>query len=350
VIDLAEKIVGVLAALLGLAGYVLIVGGAILWLRLSEVDLPPEVPVSLAAREELIVLGAEAVAVWLLLVSSLVGLAAWIVTGDPARRKFGYAEAAFALAMTLSTLLALSEHQYELLSLPGAAATIAVIGALAAWPSLEGVGAALLPALVGTAIAVVLALLGNGNDLAPAAGASGIFLVLVLGTPYLQEWRSKQEANQAAIAQLQQEGRDKEQALTPLLSALEQGGGRSRPKAVVWIGRVALGAVTLLLIGVVAVATQLDRDQNFHKALVSLANGDCLQGTYLVRGNEQVVIAQPNLTREDSRARIVAVPVKEVLEFQIYASRSEGEELARDEECKQSHDDRLVAPVPKEAE
>jgi hypothetical protein len=346
-LELVNKIIGVLAALFGLAGYVLLLGAAILWLRLNEADLPPEVPVSLAAREELIVLGAKAVAVWVLLAGTLVGLAAWIVTGDPDRRRFTLTEAAFAIAMTLATLLAFSEHRYELLSLPAFAAALAVIGALVVWPSLEAVVAALLPALAGTVMAAVLALLGNGNDLAPAVGASGIFLALVLSTPRIQEWRSKQEANQDAVDRLRREERSEEKALAPLLTALERGGGKPRPKSVVWIGRIAAGGISLLLIGVVAVATQLDRDQNFHKALISLANGHCVQGTYLTRGNEQVVIAQPDLIKgPDTRARLAVIPTKEILEFQIYAAPTAGENLDLDHACDET-DDRLVEPAAK---
>jgi hypothetical protein len=341
-LDSVNKMIGVLAALLGLAGYVLIIGSAILWLRLNEVNLPPEVPVALATREELIVLGAKAVAVWLALAAALVGLGTWIVTGDPERRQFGYGEATLALAMTLSTLLALSTNRFGLLVPPAAAAAIVVFGALYAWPSLEAVGAAVLPAIVGTTLAVALAAMNNGNDAASAVGATAIFVILTLATPSLQAWRSRQEANRVARAALEIEGRAQEKELAPLIAALG-GEGSTRLPVLVWVQRGMVVALVLVLIGAAAVASQLDRDENFHKALVSLTNGDCLIGTFVTRGTDQLVIAEAG--EESVHRRVTVIPTKEILEVQVYGSLIDGKELVRDEECG-SHDDQLVKPPP----
>jgi len=337
-------VIGVFAALLGLAGYVLVIGSAILWLRLEQADLPPEVPVALAGREELIVLGAEAVAVWLALAAAFVGLGAWIVTGDPERRKFGYGEAGLALAVTLSTLLAIGTDHTEMLALPILAGSIAVFGALYAWPSLEAVGAALLPAIVGTVLALALAAM-DSNDAATAVGATAIFVVLLLATPYLQAWRSRQEANQAARTRLELSGLAAEEKLAPLVAALAEE-GRPRPVILVWISRIAVVVLTLLLVGAAAVGSQLDQSKNFNTALVSLTNGDCLVGTYVTRGKDQLVIAEPNLGANDN-PRVTALPVKEVLEVQIYGSRGEGEALTRADECSGHMEERLVEPSEK---
>lgn len=345
-VELIEKVVGVLAALLGLAGYVLVIGSAVLWLRLDQADLPPEVPVALASREELIVLGAKAVAVWLALTASFAGLGAWIVTGDPERRRFGYGEAGLALTVTLSTLLAVGTDRTELLLFPAVAAGVAVVGALIAWPSLEAVGAALLPAIVGTVLALALAAL-DGNDAATAVGATAIFVVLLLATPYLQSSRSRQGANQAALARLQREGRDKQPSFAALVAALAEQ-SRPRPTALVWIERIAIVTITLLLIGAAAVASQLDHKENFNKALVSLTNGDCLVGTYVTRGKDLLVIAEPELPGPDN-PRVTALPMKEVLEVQIYGASTEGEILQLDDECKRNAEERMVEPAPKQA-
>jgi len=342
VLDSVSKVLGLLAALLGLAGYVIIIGSAILWLRLGEVHLPPEVPVALATREELIVLGAKAVAVWLALAAALVGLGTWIVTGDPERRRFGYGEASLALTMTLSTLLALATDRPGLLALPGSAAIIVVIGALVAWPSLEAVGAAVLPAFVGTTLAVALAAMDNGNDAATAIGATAIFVVLTLATPWLQTWRSREEANRAARVRLEIEDKADETRLAPLIAALG-GEGHPRPSLLAWVQRGAIAALILVLIGAAAVASQLDRDENFHKALVSLANGDCLVGTFVTRGTDQLVIAEAG--SESAHRRVTVIPAKEILEVQVYGSLIDGKELERDKGC-MSHDDRLVEPPP----
>lgn len=343
-LDSVNKVIGVLAALLGLAGYVIVIGSVILWLRLNEVHLPPEVPVALATREELIVLGAKAVAVWLALAAALIGLGTWLVTGDPERRRFGYGEATLALTMTLSTLLALATERPELLALPGLAAVIVVIGALIAWPSLEAVGAAVLPAIVGTTLAVALAAMNNGNDAATAIGATAIFVVLTLATPSLQTWRSRQVANRAARVRLEIEGKAEGKALAPLIAALG-GEGHEQPSVLAWVQRGAVAALILVLIGAAAVASQLDRDENFHKALVSLTNGDCLVGTFVTRGTDQLVIAEAG--SESTHRRVTVIPAKEVLEVQVYGSLIDGKELVRDEGCG-SHDDQLVKPPPQE--
>lgn len=344
-VELAEKVIGVLAALLGLAGYVLVVGAAVLWLRLDQADLPPEVPVALASREELIVLGAKAVAVWLALTAAFVGLGAWIVTGDPERRRFGYGEAGLALTVTVSTLLAIGTDHTELLPFPAIAAAVAIIGALLVWPSLEAVGAALLPAIVGTVLALALAAM-DGNDAATAVGATAIFVVLLLATPYLQDSRSRQGANQAALARLEREGRGKQPNLAALVAALEEQ-SNPRPTGLVWIERIAIVTITLLLVGAAAVASQLDRKENFNQAMVSLANGDCLVGTYVTRGTDQLVIAEPDL-QESKDVRLTALPTKEILEVQIYGLSTEGEYLFRDDECTRNADSRMVEPESKQ--
>lgn len=144
-VDLASKVIAALAALLGMAGYVLVLGAAILWLRLQQVDLPPEVPVSLAARPELIAIGAQAVAVWALLVAVLGGLAAWIVTGDPQRRRFERREAGLALGVTISALLALDSTAPLTVLLPVLVAVCTAVMAVYYWPSVDAVTAVVLP-------------------------------------------------------------------------------------------------------------------------------------------------------------------------------------------------------------
>src|SRR5436305_785349 len=59
-----SRIVAASGAVLGLAGYVYLIGAAVLWARLNQAGLPTEVPVSIAIRPELAVLGAETLAVW----------------------------------------------------------------------------------------------------------------------------------------------------------------------------------------------------------------------------------------------------------------------------------------------
>jgi hypothetical protein len=116
---------------------------------------------------------------------------------------------------------------------------------------------------------------------------------------------------------------------------------------VVWIQRVAVVSVALLVLGAIAVASQIERDEDFHRALVSLTNGDCIKGTYIARGSEQIVLAQPNLKGDNKVPRITTISTKEVLEVQVYGKAIEGAELARDAKCANSPD--LVRPKPEES-
>ncbi len=349
-VNLISKVIGVLAALLGLAGYVLVLGSAILWLRLHEAGLPPAVPVSLATQQELIVVGAQAVAVWALLVIALAGIGAWIVTGDPKGRPFGHVEAGLALTVTLSTLLALETGETGLIAIPAVAVGITALVALIVWPSWEATTALLLPTGIGVGLAVLLSAMGNANHAATAAGATFIFAALVLLAPWLQRWRARQDANQAGLEGLKAVKRTGETGIKddegPLAAALEQGGGRPRSSAIVWVERAAIVVITLIVIGAIAVASQVSRSKNFNSALVSLTNGDCIEGTFVTRSSEQIVLAEPDPEDdgENENARLTAIPAKEVLEVQVYGGEEEGGPLVPDAECAGS-EDVLVRPA-----
>jgi len=327
-----------------------VLGAAILWLRLHQAELPPEIPVSLAGREELIAIGAQAVAVWVLLAGAIGVLAAWIVTGDPRRRGFDYYEAGLALAVTVAMLLAL-RNQHWMIGLPIAAALITALGALVFWPSLEAVLTVVVPVAVGLGLAVSLHSLSRGSGIASAAGAAVVFGSMLLLTPPLQRWRARQESNQESIAWLEAKrsvGHASAEQVEPLTAALESSLKRDRSLALLWVERIAIGSVALIALGVIAVASQIDRDENFHKALVSLANGNCIEGTYIARGTEQVMIAQPEESGRDSGIRVTAIPAKEILEVQVYGEAGEGVALHSDEKCARSKDD-LSAPPPQPA-
>jgi hypothetical protein len=346
-LDLATKIVGVLAAVLGTTGYVLVLGAAILWVRLQGVDLPPEVPVSLASRGELIAMGAQAVAVWLVLLLALGGLAAWIVTGDPARRRFGYAEGSLALVVTVALLLAFENDQWWAIAPAGIAVAITLYGVWRYWPSLEAVTAVMLPLGAGIGLGFLLDLFHNRSGFATAAGAAGIFAVLTLATPQLQQWRAREEANRRALAQLGADDPEEEDPKEedPLVAALRREPARQRPAAVVWIGRIAVASLALVALGVISVASQLDHDKNFHKALVSLTNGDCIEGTYVVRGSDQIVLGDPNvIDAPPTDARIAVIPTAQVLGVQVYGKEVAGVELDRDELCSEHQGRVLVRP------
>lgn len=349
-LELISKVVAALGAVLGLAGYVLLIGAAIMWLRLHEAGLPPGVPVSLAGQEELIVIGAQAVAIWVALLTVFGGLAAWIVTGDPAERRFGYFEAGLALTMALSVLFALDSSHNWLYVFPGLAVLTILIGALVIWPSLNVVVGTLVPVAFAVGLGFALHFLAPGNEVVTSAGAVVIFGALVLLTPLLQRWRARQEATALAVARLSAEPDTQSK---PLVAALEDKPAEHRPAAVLWAERAALAALFFLVLGVIAVTSQVDKQEDFHRALVSLTNGDCLEGSYVTRGKDQLVIAQPQLPaeqgetkkqkeEEEARTRVAVVPVTGILAVQVYGESEQGSPLTKQSECGK---DALVRPA-----
>jgi hypothetical protein len=337
-LDNIGKVFTVLAAVLGTAGYVLVLGAAVLWLRLEHAGLPPEVPVSQASRQELIAMGAHTVAIWVVLAAAFAALAAWIATGDPRRRRFGLLEAGLALTVTVSSLFALELEDWWLFLLPAAAGAIALGAALAFWPSVDTVAALLVPTAVGVALAIGLSALVDENSTTTSIGAGAIFAILVLLAPLLQRWRAREEANRVAAAQLHAlteqaapnpgEPRDVE----PLRSALTadeepNGGGAS---LAVWAGRIAAAVAVLVILGVVSVASELDRERDFHRALVNFSNGHCLVGTYITRSGDQIVLGDWHPKDDEYPAhgeRIVSIPTKDVVEVQVDSERHGGTRL-----------------------
>jgi hypothetical protein len=337
VVDLATKIIGALAALLGLAGYVLVVGAAVLWLRLDHVHLPTSVVIASAAREELIAIGAQAIAVWIAFVSVLVLLAAWIANGRK-RRRFGYLEAGLALTLTLATLFAEDSQAPGLIAIPMLAALVAIGAAVVLRRPFETVATVAIPTLLAIGLGYALANVGLINDLAASIGATLIFGSLVLLTPLLQGGVTGREANRRALEQLkvidvEEKGPDRN--LRPVATALA--GAESRLPALTRLEQVGVVLLALIVLGVIAVTSQINREKDFHRVLLSLTNGDCVNGTFITRGNEQIVIGQPGKSEDDPEGRISLIPASEVLETQVYGNPGEGPALKPPWNCSRNN-------------
>jgi hypothetical protein len=325
-VDLVTKIAAALAAVLGLVGYVLVLGAAVLWLQLRQEGLPRVVPVSIAAHEELMVVGAQALAMWVVLLAVLGGLATWIASGDPERRRFGYWDALFALAISLATVFAFdasSDWKWWLAAMPLGTALVLVVVAICYWPSRDTVAAALIPIGFAVGLGAALAFLGNGNEVASSAGAVVIFGTLVILAPTLQRWRTGTKNTQTAISRIEQEERGR------LVEALKTDTVDDTPVAIVWIKRIALGVSVLLVLGVIAVTSQVEKHDDFHKAVVELKNGQCATGDYVTASDDKVVLAQPRFKKADNEkeeeddedeTRLALIPTDEILEVQLFPS------------------------------
>jgi hypothetical protein len=354
-LDLASKVIAALAALLGLAGYVYVLGAIVLWIRLDDAGLPHEAPISIASRQELVTIGGQAVAVWGLLVLVLGVLAIWIAAGKPEQRRFRHRDAALAIALTVSVVLAHESPAPALVALPCVAMGITALVSLAHWPTIdiELIATAILPAGVGLGLGFALAA-APGNGLVGGIGATVIFAALMLLAPRLQRWQARPVANQSVIADLEvrlrRRGQDPEK--DPLIAALKNAApGEGGPDRARWLRIVALAVTGLVALGVIAVASQIDSDHDFHEAVVSLTDGDCVKGTYIARGSEQIVLAQPGLGEEAEREepkfrrrRIATIPTEDVLEVQIFGKEGEGGNLRGDHRCR--GDKTLVHPIP----
>src|SRR3954470_15887412 len=73
-------------AVAGLAGFVYLVGGVVMWLRFRTADLPADQGVALMAREQLFVVGLRLMILPLLVTGALVTLLALRATSERTRR------------------------------------------------------------------------------------------------------------------------------------------------------------------------------------------------------------------------------------------------------------------------
>lgn len=346
--DVVTKAIGILAGILGLAGYVLLLGAAVLWLRLHQVELPTDVPVSAASREELLTIGAQAVAVWLILVGAVGALAAWIILGTSESRPFGPVQAILALSLGPAVLLGLGTYPL-LLILPGIAIVIAVAVSLIVWSDSDAVAALLVPAAVAVAVGGALSLLDNGNRMAMTLGVILIFGALAIFSPRLRRWRELEERNAEAKALMDRKSSAESSPpdFEVLATALERGSGRTRPSILVWIERTGLALLILVALGSISIASQVDSDRDFHQARVRLSDGACLAGAYVTRGADGLIIGQPARGRNsDSEARITTIPTDKIEEVQVYGKPADRISLERHDPCAVDANDHLPPTTP----
>src|SRR5262245_58219156 len=75
-LQLIGQVFAALVAVLGATGYIIALGAVVLWVRRGEAGFPRDVPLSTVSKQELLVLGAQALAVWVVLALVLLMLAA----------------------------------------------------------------------------------------------------------------------------------------------------------------------------------------------------------------------------------------------------------------------------------
>jgi hypothetical protein len=333
------QLVSAVVAVLGTAGYVIVLGAIVLWVRLREASFPKEVPISLASREELLVIGAQALAVWIVLAAALLLLASRLMGASLVDRRAAIADLILGLASTVVVLAVMEKTNWEIITFGGGLLGLAVIGvaisALALRPPFSVWLAALVPVAVGVGLPFVVSSLGDESDPVGTVGTAWVaFLLLLLLLPTLASLRAQRDANSAAIDRLEMERSDltRESATAPagaserlhvlnrLLASLRE--RRHAASARLWLRGTAAGVAGLVLLGGIAVASQFDKAKLFRTGVVSLNTGRCVQATYLSRNSSYVVLGDQQKFPPASDGnvlpnKVVAIPISEVREVQV---------------------------------
>lgn len=335
-LDLAAQLVSVAVAVLGATGYVLVLGATVLWLRLRDARLPTEIPLSIASRQELIVMGAQALALWLLLGAIVLVLAVWRIRADGRQQQVGMLAFGLGFLLALAAHLAVTTHVGWLPWALAAPALLLVAGGAVLYrPPVQLMGALLL-GLAGATLVWSVFNLADEHHWRTLAGASGLIVLVFFGVPALHARRLRREANEAALAQLEDERRrlletpgavPGDPATIDALIAqlrLQVGAGaatrgRSVRSSLRWI---ALALLLLFLLGGLTLAAQLDRRHDFRGIVLTLKNGRCLRGTYLSRDGERIVLAG---TRP---RRAVVIPASAVRTSQLSGARTSVRDVA----------------------
>jgi collagen triple helix repeat protein len=333
-LQLIGQAIAAVVAVLGATGYIIALGAVVLWARLGQAGFPREPALSTASRQELLVLGAEALAVWVALALVLLLLAARLLNTPGMRTQDVVADLIWGLLVSLGTLAAIDSDSLTLTVLIAAALALGVcrVVANAVWlrPPLPVWATPLLSASIGAALPfIVRGLGGEGSPTITVLAAWAAFILVLLLLRQLMAMRERLLATEAAAAQLGTDGREPPpelatdaqlgQALRQRVHALRRG---------FWTRAVGICLLALLLLGGIAVASQFDKKRLFRSALVSLNTGRCVLGTYVTRGDGRVVLGD-QVRHGTSPNKVVVIPDSEILELQVRNPTAVGVQLAR---------------------
>ncbi len=349
----AGQLISALVAVLGATGYVILLGAVVLWVRLNEAHFPREVPIASASREELLVIGGQALAVWIVLAAVLLLMAVWLLTTESVSREEVLAGLALGLMATIAVLAMIEEPEWYVTVAAAAVIVVgpflvAVRGFLLRPPFVHWV-AGLFPTVIGVLLPLLVNTLADEeHPTRTVLSAWTAFLVVLAFVPGILVLRRQMGADSAAITQLEMEREELAPGATPstlgtrnrrlwtvnrLLASLRQNHRSDRTR--LWARGVAVTLAGLLLLGGVGVASQFEKEHLFRRALVSLNTGRCVSGTYLSRNKDNVVLGDQKLFRrnEDGELvrkkipreqrkrgphnRVIVVPAAEVLELQV---------------------------------
>jgi len=346
------QLISALVAALGATGYVLVLGAIVLWIRLREGEFPKEVPLSFASREELLVLGAQALAVWLVLAVALVALAARLMTAQGLSRRDMVADVVLGVSVTAATQATIDGAELwitvPIVILLGLSIVMVGEGALVIRPPLATWIAPLLAAAIGVLLPLAVDRLGDEQGPGTRLAAWAAFLAVILCLPSLRAQRLRIAANAAAVNRLEMERADlvptgntppvpgaapappRLQEVNRLLATLREHLAAARRRF--WLRGTGVGIAALFLLGGIAIASQFEKQHLFRAAVVSLNTGRCVSATYLSRNNDNIVLGDQRRYKPDKQGKllikrdkkdrppenkVVVVPTSEVLEVQV---------------------------------
>jgi Collagen triple helix repeat (20 copies) len=331
-----SQVVAALVAAVGATGYIILLGAAVLWVRLHEGFFPKEVPISYASREELLVMGAQALAVWVVLAIALTVLASRLVASETVTNSDMAADIAFGFSVSVVALAWIEGAEtwtiWVGVAFAAVAAVIVVVAAFSIRPPVVAWVAALVPAAVGIAMPVCIHLLDDTKTTPTVLTAWATFAVVLIWFPTMRAQRQRIAANTAAISSLELEHpelRPQSEIAVPktvarLAAAIRAQLRQARVR--LWLRAALVGLAGLLTLGIIAVASQFDRLNMFQGAVASLKDGRCLEGTYLARNNDQLVLGdQQRLELAGKQAeddawaknRVIVIPAAQVLDLQV---------------------------------
>jgi heme exporter protein D len=338
-VQVLSQVVAALVAAVGATGYIILLGAAVLWVRLHEGYFPKEVPISFASREELLVMGAQALAVWFVLALALTVLAWRLVASETVQTRDVVADVALGFAVTVVTLAVVEVAEtwtiWVGIGFAGAALLIVGFAAVRIRPPVAAWVAAVVPAIVGIAMPLCVRPLDALKTTPTVLTAWATFAVVLIWFPTMRAQRERIAANGGAISSLELEYPDlrpnAQGALPPTVARLAVAIRSQLRKARVrlWLRAIIVSVAGLIVLGCIAVASQFDRLNMFQGAFVSLKDGRCIEGTYLSRNKEQVVLGDQQrlelLPGDQSRAeedtlarnRVIVIPASNIGDLQI---------------------------------
>ena len=330
---LVTRISTVLAALAGLVGYPLLIGGVVVAARARREGLPYESVVAATPNNELFVFGAGTIAAWGL-VLALAALTYLVVTAEPGvvgGRVLAWAAVA-GVPAGFYTVVAIDGDGWAFA--PAGAAVLLWLGVL-----FRSRAAPFRPFFVGvlaaTFAAAVQVLFQNGNTRTLLIVLGLAALLLVLG--WLFALRDKyMRVVEARLATVDKEERDAlaqvPRERRPLVhAAYAEERARIRPQGFALLGRRALIVYAAFGVGAAAVLVPLDRSNAYNHARVTLENGKCVEGSFVTRNDHDILLAgelpaakkqpAPPFDRQDEKPVLLTIARDDVAELQVVGPR-----------------------------